>query len=204
LIFCLSLPKKTKIMKLLVNPVHIDFSEDEFFEFCVANKEIRIERNRKGQLIITPPTGLAKTFENSDISANLWNWNRKYGLGKVSDSNGGYTLPNGAMYAPDVAWISNERWATVAPADRKKFAHICPNFVIELMSESDSLIQAKAKMEEWLENGVQLGWLINPKERKTYIYRENGERIIQDFQQKLSGEKVLPNFELDLNDIFKD
>ncbi|MCU0447613.1 MAG: Uma2 family endonuclease [Microscillaceae bacterium] len=191
-------------MKVLVNPKHINFSEDEFFEFCVANKELRFERNSKGQLIIMAPTGLDTSFDNLDLGTEVNIWNRQYQLGKVSDSNGGYTLPNGSMYAPDVAWISHERWNTVPKAERKKFAHICPNFVIELMSDSDSLVQAKAKMEEWIENGVQLAWLINPKERKTYIYRENGERIIQDFQQKLSGENVLPHFELDLLAIFKE
>ena len=191
-------------MQFIINTKALgEFSEDEFFEFCIANQELKIERNKQGQVIIMPPTGLDTSFDNAGMNALLWNWNNKYKLGKVSDSNGAYTLPNGAVYAPDVAWISNERWATVPEAERKKFAHICPNFVIELISESDSLIQAKNKMLEWLENGVQLGWLINSKERKTYIYRENGEIIIQDFDQKLTGENVLPDFEINLSEILK-
>lgn len=189
-------------MRYKISPKYLfEFNEDEFFKFCDANKELRIEKNSKGQLIIMPPTGLETSFDNSNLNADLVIWNRKYQLGKVSDSNGAYTLPNGAVYAPDVAWVSNTRWALVTVEDRKKFAHVCPNFVIELMSESDTLAEAKAKMEEWMENGVQLGWLIDPKESKTYIYRENGERIIQDFSQKLLGENVLPHFEMNLSEI---
>ncbi|MDX2301949.1 MAG: Uma2 family endonuclease [Microscillaceae bacterium] len=192
-------------MQFIVNPQSLgEFSEDLFYEFCINNKELKIERNSRGQLIIMPPTGLDTSFDNLNLGTEVNLWNRKHQLGKVSDSNGGYTLPNGAIYAPDVAWVSNERLANVPEEDRKKFAHVCPNFVIELMSESDSLKQAKDKMEEWMENGTQLGWLIDPQAQKVYIYRENGERIIQDFSQKLSGEGVLPEFELNLSEIFKE
>lgn len=179
-----------------------EFTEEQFYNFCITNKELKIERNSKGQLIIMPPTGLNTSFNNSSLLIKVGTWNEKYQLGKVSDSSGGYTLPNKAMYAPDVAWISNERWATVPEEQRNRFAKVSPNFVIELMSESDNLAQAKGKMEEWLQNGVQLGWLIAPKESKTYIYRENGERIIQDFLKPLSGEDVLPGFEINLSEIF--
>lgn len=192
-------------MQFIVNPQSLgEFSEDLFYEFCINNKELKIERNSRGQWIIMPPTGLDTSFYNLGLGTQVYLWNQKHQLGKVSDSNGGYTLPNGAIYAPDVAWVSNERLANVPEEDRKKFAHVCPNFVIELMSESDSLKQAKDKMEEWMENGTQLGWLIDPQAQKVYIYRENGERIIQDFSQKLSGEGVLPAFELNLSEIFKE
>jgi Uma2 family endonuclease len=106
------------------------------------------------------------------------------------------------MRVPDVAWISQERWAGVPAEDRKRFAHVCPDFVIELLSESDGLKDAKAKMEEWRENGCRLGWLIDPAARNVLIYRENGEIIIHPFGQVLSGENVLPGFVLDLSEIF--
>ncbi len=179
-----------------------EFTDEQLYNFCITNKDLKIERNSKGQLIIMPPTGLNTSFNNSSLLMKIGLWNEKKKLGKVSDSSGGYTLPNKAMYAPDVAWVSNERWAKVPEEQRNRFAQVSPNFVIELMSESDSLTQAKAKMEEWLQNGVQLGWLISPKESKIYIYRENGERIIQDFSKPLSGEDVLPDFEINLSEIF--
>jgi Uma2 family endonuclease len=190
-------------MPIVVETRTLDrFTDEELYEFCLANKALRIERNRKGQLEIMPPTGLETSFHNSDLNAELKLWNRQHKLGLVSDSNGGYTLPNGAMRVPDVAWISQERWAGVPAEDRKRFAHVCPDFVIELLSESDSLKDAKAKMEEWRENGCRLGWLIDPASRSVLIYRENGEIIIHPFGQALSGENVLPGFALDLSEIF--
>jgi Uma2 family endonuclease len=178
------------------------FTDDELYAFCVANKGLRIERNLKGQLEIMPPTGIETSFKNTDLATEISIWNRRHKLGFVSESNGGYMLPSGAMRTPDVAWVSKERWATVPTEDRKKFAHICPDFVIELLSESDSLKEAKAKMEEWRMNGCRLGWLINPKDRNVFIYRENGEIVIHSFEQKLSGESVLLDFELALTEIF--
>lgn len=178
------------------------FTDDELYAFCVANKGLRIERNLKGQIEIMPPTGIETSFNNNELGRRLGNWNYEKRLGFISESNGGYMLPSGAMRTPDVAWISKERWATVPTEDRKKFAHICPDFVIELLSESDSLKEAKAKMEEWRMNGCRLGWLINPKDKNVFIYRENGEIIIHSFEQKLSGENVLVDFELDLTEIF--
>jgi Uma2 family endonuclease len=178
------------------------FTDDELYAFCMANKGLRVERNKKGQLEIMPPTGLEISFKNNELGRRLSNWNYESKLGLVSESNGGYTLPNGAMRTPDVAWISAERWASVPPEERKKFAHVCPDFVIELLSESDNLSEGKAKMEEWRQNGCRLGWLINPKDKNVFIYRENGEIIIQPFSQKLSGENVLVGFEMNLEEIF--
>lgn len=121
---------------------------------------------------------------------------------KVSDSNGGFTLPNQAMRVPDAAWISLERWEKVPEEEQKKFAHLCPDFVIELMSESDSLKETQSKMEEWMENGCRLAWLIDPKERKTFVYQEKGTIREIPFETPLSGENVLPGFQLDLTGSF--
>ena len=192
-------------MRLAINIPQIDtFSDEELYAFCRANPELRIERNEKGQIVIMPPTGIETSFRNSDLNFKIYSWNLKSRLGRVSDSNGGYTLPDSSMRAPDVAWISNERLATIPLADLKKFAHVCPDFVIELMSESDELEDLKEKMNKWLINGVLLGWLIDPKRRQTYIYRSGQESIseILAFSASLSGENILPGLELRLTDIF--
>lgn len=128
-------------------------------------------------------------------------WNRQTRLGRVSDSNGGYTLPDTSMRAPDVAWISHERLATVSPDDLKKFAHVCPDVVIELVSESDDLVHLKRKMEKYLDNGVRLGWLIDPFGQQTLIYRPQQEPETKPFIDELSGEDVLPGFTLRLNEL---
>ena len=192
-------------MRLAINIPQIDtFSDDELYMFCRANPELRIERNEKGQIVIMPPTGIETSFRNSDLNFRIYAWNIQSRLGRVSDSNGGYTLPDSSMRAPDVAWISKERLATVPSSDLKKFAHVCPDFVIELMSESDELTDLKEKMNKWLLNGVRLGWLIDPKRRQTHIYRfalgEDAEVI--SFSETLSGEEVLPGLEVRLTDIF--
>ncbi len=161
-----------------------------------------IERDSKGQIIIIAPTGLETSFSNSDLAYEIIKWNKKYKKGKFSDSNGGYTLQNGAMRAPDVGFVSNERLENITNDERKKFSKVCPDFVIELISESDSINYTKEKMEEWMENGCRLGWLIDSKNRKTFIYRKNGERIIQSFEHELSGENVLEGLLIKLSELF--
>ena len=178
------------------------FGDEELYDFCRANKDLRVERNSKGQIIIMAPTGIETSFFNADILTELTLWNRSAKLGKVSDSNGGFTLPNQAMRVPDAAWISLERWEKVPEEEQKKFAHICPDFIIELMSESDSLKEMQPKMEECMENGCRLAWLIHPKECKTFVYRENKTTSEIPFEKPLSGENVLPGFQLDLAAIF--
>lgn len=200
--FLYLLTKKYGLMAIIIETRSFEkFTDDELYAFCIANKGLRIERNSKGQLEIMPLTELETSFQNNELGRRLGNWNYEKKLGFISES-GGYILPNGAMRVPDIAWISKQRWATVPAEDRKKFAHVCPDFVIELLLESDNLKEAKEKMEEWRANGCRLSWLINTKDRNVFIYRENGEIIIQFFEQKLSGENVLVDFELDLKEIF--
>jgi Uma2 family endonuclease len=183
-------------------PSKIDvFSDEELFEFCRANPDLRIERDEHGQIFIKMPTGIKTSIANSELNAELVIWNRKHKAGKVTDAEGGYTLKDSSMRVPDVAWVSNERLAPVSDADLKKFAHVCPDFVIELCSESDELKELKAKMEKWISNGVRLGWLINPKSESTFIYRPNKEVEVKTFNETLSGENVLTGFELTLPNI---
>ena len=142
------------------------------------------------------------SFYNYDIGFELGLWNRKHKLGRMSESNGGYVLPDGSMRAPDIAWISHERLKEVDPKYARGFMKICPDFVIELMSPNDSLQEADKKMNNWLSNGVRLGWLIDPQNRLTYIYLPSEARQEISFTQVLSGGEVLPEFELDLQEIF--
>jgi len=177
------------------------FSDDEFFAFCQMNPKLRIERDETGQIYISMPTGLETSFRNSDLITEVNRWNRQTRLGRVSDSNGGYTLPDSSMRAPEVAWVSHELLKTVSPEDLKKFAHVCPDFVIELTSESDDLFHFRRKMGKYLDNGVRLGWLVDPFEKQTWGYRPDQEPLSVPFTEMLSGEDVLPGFSLRLSDL---
>ncbi len=174
-------------------------TDDEFFNFCAQNKNTKIERDQKHQIYIMPPAGSESSGLNSELTAEVTIWNRKAKLGKIREATAGYYLPDTSMLSPDVSWISNEKWETVPINDRKKFPYIAPEFVIELMSPTDRLKSAKQKMTKWIENGVLLGWLINPKTETTTIYRADGtvENVL-GFDKKLSGEDVLPGLEIDL------
>lgn len=180
---------------------NIDFTEEDFFDFCRLNRDLRIERAANGTIHIMPPTGFDTGKFNSDVNADLNYWNRKAKSGRVGDSNTGYTLPNGAVRAPDASWVSNERLSKLTDEERQKFAPVCPEFVIEIRSPSDSLNKLQDKMEEYMQNGCLLGWLIDHKNQQVHIYRADGTRaLIDSFDQKLSGEDVLPEFELILKD----
>ena len=175
------------------------FSDKEFLAFCEQNRELRIERTKEGNIIIMSPTKSNTGNKNLEIATDLNLWNRQTKYGKAFDSSTGFTLPNGAMRSPDASIIAQARWDQLSDAEKNSFAPICPEFVVELKSDSDSLNTLKAKMQEWLNNGVQLGWLIDPDQQKAYIYRPNqSPETINGFDQKLSGEKVLKGFEFDL------
>jgi Uma2 family endonuclease len=177
-------------------------TEEQFFQFCQENGSIIFERNAAGDIILMEPTGTKTGWHNANIATELVIWNRRSGSGLVFDSNTGFTLPNLAVRSADVAYIRKERWQQIDEDDKKRFAHICPDFVIELLSESDSEPSAQDKMKEWIHNGCSLAWTINPKKRETTIYRANGKTEIRAFNETLSGEEVLPGFELNLDAIF--
>jgi Uma2 family endonuclease len=178
---------------------HDDMSDEEFFNFCQQNHDLRLERDSNKQIYIMAPTGFYTGSFNSGIIGELYLWNRKSKKGKVFESNTGFTLPDGAVFSPDAAWVSNEKISLLTEEEKNKFAPVCPNFVIELKSPSDNLKQLKSKMLKWIENGASLGWLIDPGNKQVFIYRaDNSISIIQGFNNKLSGENILPGFELDL------
>jgi Uma2 family endonuclease len=174
-------------------------SEDQFFYFCQENDTLRIERTANGDLLVQEPTGSECGLFTVSLTTELGVWNRVHQLGYTFGPDTGFTLPNTAVRSPDAAFIRKERWRDLPRHDRKKFAHICPDFVVELKSESDNLDTLKAKMSEYAANGCRLGWLIDPVTKKTYVYRGDGSISIVPFNAPLNGEDVLPHFSVDLN-----
>lgn len=158
--------------KLVVHPGE-PLDVDEFWEFCVANPDLRLERTAEGEIVIVPPAGGEGSNRNYEVILDLGLWARRIGRGKGFDSSGAFRLPNGAVRSPDAAWISDERVATVSKEAWRRFAPVVPDFVIEVMSPSDRLRAAQAKMEEWIANGVLLGWLIHGDAKTVYIYKPN-------------------------------
>ena len=177
-----------------------DMSDTEFFHFCTQNRDLRIERDSNRQIYIMAPTGFETGGFNSDINAELNFWNRKNKTGKVFDSSTGFTLPDRAVFSPDAAWISNEKISKLTKEQRNIFAPVCPDFVIELKSKSDTIPELQNKMLKWIENGCKLAWLLIPEKEEAHIYRSDGNiKIVKGFNKKLSGENILPDFELDLS-----
>ncbi|MBD2628697.1 Uma2 family endonuclease [Trichormus variabilis] len=183
-------------------PKSLKFTDDEFVEIVDANKDLRLELSSEGELIVMSPTGGETGNRNFEMYIDLGFWNRKNGLGKAFDSSTGFKLPLGGTRSPDVSWIKIERWNALTPEQRKKFLPLCPDFVIELVSESDDLADTQTKMREYINNGLRLGWLINPKDKQVEIYRQNQEVEVLQSPTSLSGEDVLPGFILDLQPIF--
>ena len=175
-------------------------SDDELFRICSANKELRIERDEEGQLIIMSPAGSGSSNKNFILNSIFGAWVESHSLlGYGFDSSGGFILPDRSMRSPDAAWIKKDRWEALTLTEQEKFAPICPDFIVELRSKSDSLSQLKNKMEKWVANGCELAWLIDPLEKKAYIYKPKSQaQEIIGFDSKLSGGNLLPGFELDL------
>ncbi|NES00675.1 MAG: Uma2 family endonuclease [Symploca sp. SIO1B1] len=183
---------------VILNIETIGLSNEQFYQLCQINENWRLEETAKGELLIMPPVGGISGNRESDLNGFLWLWNRQTKLGKVFSSSTIFTLPNGGKRSPDVAWIANERWEALTPEEQEKFARICPDFVIELRSRTDSLSQLQEKMQEYLNSGLRLGWLINPQKQQVEIYRQNQEMEIVKLPTTLSGEDVLPGFVLEL------
>jgi Uma2 family endonuclease len=177
----------------------------ELFEALVAeNPDARLERARDGTLIVMPPTGWDASRRNVELTGQLWLWNRETLAGFCADSNGGFELPDSAIRAADAAWVSRARWERLTQAERKTFSPLCPDFVVELRSPSDRMPDLRDKMAEYIENGAQLGWLIDPYAKRVEIYRPGREPELLAAPATLSGEDVLPGFVLDLAPIFAD
>ncbi|MGB9181803.1 MAG: Uma2 family endonuclease [Pyrinomonadaceae bacterium] len=177
-------------------------TDEEFFEFCQLNKDLRIELTSAGDLIVMPPTGGKTGSRNFHLIVKFGVWAEKDGTGLGFDSSTVFSLPNGAKRSPDLAWVRKERWDALTDVEREKFPPLCPDFVIELRSHTDSLAVLKSKMEEYIENGAQLGWLIDPVKKKVYVYRPQASVEILDNPQSVSGEPLLNGFALELEKIW--
>jgi Uma2 family endonuclease len=186
---------------LRVRPA-LDVTEDQFFALCQINEMLWIERTADGDWVIMPPAGWEASHRNLEIGRQVANWARQDGTGEVTESSGGYRLPNTAVRAPDVAWIRKDRLAGTTSEEQAKFLPLCPDFVLELWSPSDCLSTLRRKMEEYLANGAQLGWLLYPPERRVYVYRPGAAVEVLENPERLAGDPVLPGFTLDLREIW--
>lgn len=186
-----------KTLSVLIPP-SLKLDDEQFTRLVAANPNLRLEKTAAGELIVMAPTGGEDGSYNAELTTDVGIWNRQTQTGVVFDSSTGFKLPNGAIRSPDTAWIAQARWDALTPQERKGFAPICPDFVLELVSESDDVEVLQAKMQEYMENGCQLGWLIDPKTRQVEIYRVGQPVERLQAPQSLSGENVLSGFVLDL------
>ena len=201
-----------KAMQMVLNDIDTDspiriqparrMSDDEYYRFCAANPDLRIERTAEGEIVIMPPTGGATSNRNMDLSSQLQVWTKRDGRGRAFDSNGEFILPSGAARSPDASWVLRSRLAKLTPEQKEQFPPLCPDFVVELRSPSDRLPRVQAKMREWLDNGAKLGWLIDPKTRSVYIYRpgQTTERLVNP--HRVEGERPIDSFVLEMADIW--
>ncbi|MFN9818409.1 MAG: Uma2 family endonuclease [Pseudanabaena sp.] len=180
----------------------IDLTDEQFFQFCRKNSDLRIERNAQGDITIMAPEGGGTGMRSASITTDLSIWNRKTKLGFTFGSSTGFKLPNGSDRSPDASWILKERWEALTTEQQSKFAPICPDFVVELMSPSDNLKVTQAKMQEYQDNGARLGWLITRKDREVEVYRIGKPKEVMQNPKDLAGEDVLPEFVLSLAEIW--
>lgn len=177
--------------------------DEQFFALAGQNPDLQLERTREGELLVMPPTGWGTGNRNAGVTAQLWTWAMRDGTGAASDSSTGFTLPNGAIRSPDAAWVRLSRLQALTAEQKDRFLPLCPDFVIELRSPSDSLPALQEKMGEYLANGAALGWLLDVPDRRAYIYRPDAPVRVLDDPPALSGEAILPGFTLDLTLIWE-
>src|ERR1700746_2738358 len=195
------LPEQALPAKLTLNP-ELRMNDDEYYAFCVANKDVRFERTAQGEIIIVPPAGGESDHQSLDAGAQLQGWAKRDGRGKAFGSSVEFILPTGAALSPDAAWVSNRRLLQLSKEQRRKFPPVCPEFVIEVMSPSDRLRDAKEKMAEWMRAGVDLGWLIHAEQEAVFIYRSGRpDPEMRSNIRTITGEGPVAGFELDLTDI---
>jgi Uma2 family endonuclease len=196
--------KETETLLIqLPKTIGLYVTQEQFAALAAANRDLRLERTALGELIVNPPTGWETGERNSSLTGQLYRWYEdSEDLGKVFDSSTGFILPNGATRSPDASWVSRERWQALTPEQKGTFANICPDFVVELRSSSDSLKSLQDKMMEYINNGARLGWLIDPQQRRVEIYRPSKDVEVLENPAELSGEAVLPGFVLNLRRVW--
>ncbi len=188
-------------LTLRLRPI-VELTPDQLLALSALNDDLRLELTAEGELIVMAPVGGTGSASNARITAQLTVWSMQDGTGIAFDSSGGFDLPNGAKRSPDAAWVALSRWEALTPEQRETYPPLCPDFVIELKSPSDRINEVKRKMQEWLDNGARLGWLIDPHEKRVYVYRP--DTPVEELQnhETISGEPVLPGFVLDLRKIW--
>lgn len=194
-------PPRSEGALVIHYPKHRVFTDDELLELSSLNKDLRFERGPQGDLIVMTPTGGKSSRRNAEITYQLAKWARADATGTTFDSSGGFRLPNSAIRSPDACWISDERIDELTDEELIKYPPLCPDFIIELRSASDSLRETQEKMQEYIENGARLGWLIDPEEKKVHVYMPDGTEVL-DNPEKVSGGDVLKGFELDLTEVW--
>ena len=187
--------------QLAVDFRSLHLTDEQFYQLCRDNPELRLELTSEGGLVVMSPTGAKTSWRNSKLTQRLANWADAYGRGIAFDSNAGFTLPNGAKRSPDGAWVRLEVWQALSDEEQERFAPLCPEFVAELRSPRDSLSSLQEKMQEYLDNGARLGWLLDPVEKRVYVYRQGRAMECLENPKSLSGEDVLEGFVLDLQDV---
>jgi Uma2 family endonuclease len=192
-----------RFSKITINAESVGLTPDQFFRLCGDNPELRLELTARKEIIVMSPTNSKTGMRNAEIGLQLGIWAKRDGRGVVFDSDTGFTLPNGANRAPDASWILRERWDALTPEQQEVFAPLCPDFVIELWSPSDTLRELQLKLDEYIENGARLGFLIYPAKREVYVYRPNKAVERLDDPSVVNGDPELPGFSLDLTEIWK-
>jgi len=185
------------------SPLTTKVSDEQFTELCRRNPDLRIELTSEGDLIIMPPTGGKTGARNFYLTGKFSVWVEKDATGRGFDSSTEFTLPNGAKRSPDVSWVRLERWNALSDEEQEEFPPLCPDFVIELRSRSDRLKELQLKMEEYMANGAELGWLIDPFDRKIYVYRPRTLVEVLDNPGEISGEPLLKGFVLDVQSLWR-
>ncbi len=171
-------------------------SDEELVRFCAANDFLRVERDANGEILVMTPAGNNTGRKNAYLIQVLGAWSDADGRGYAFDSNTGFTLPDGSMRSPDAAWIQAVRWDALSALDKERFSPICPDFIVELRSPSDNLAELQAKMEQWIANGAQAAWLIDPERQVVAVYRPGDEPEIHHHPTSVQGHGVIAGFEL--------
>jgi Uma2 family endonuclease len=187
---------------LKLNIQAANLSDEQFLQLCQENPDLRIEMNAKGELVIMPPTGMMTGARNSTFNFHFVGWARKDGSGLAFDSSTMFTLTNGAKRSPDASWLKKERWEALTKKQQEGIGPLCPDFVVEIRSPSDRLSVLQEKMQEYIDNGASLGWLIDPLEKKVHVYRPDGAVAVLDDPETLSGDPELPGFLLNVRELW--
>ncbi|MBN3960869.1 Uma2 family endonuclease [Nostoc sp. NMS8] len=179
----------------------INLTSEQFYQLCQVNPDAKLERTTSGELVVMAPTGGETGSRNRRLTQRLGTWTDEDRMGEAFDSSTMFQLPNGALRSPDAAWIPLARWEALAAEERRTFPPICPDFVVELRFDSDTLKSLQDKMQEYIKNGARLGWLIDPNGKQVEIYRQGKDKEVLLSPNQLSGEDVLPGFTLNLQGI---